>query len=141
VLAIVPLDASVTLAIVGHLLPTPRPDIQPPPSPVPSGVVVDHEGREAWIDATLLDLTFLEFELLDFLVANPWKVFSRRQLLARVWRRGQEDDSRTVDVHVHRLRHKLGARYGQCLVTVRHVGYKFIPPAAEPGPASPSPRP
>ena len=137
-LATMPLDASVTLAIVGHLLAAQCPGRQPPPSPVPSGLVVDHEGREAWTDATLLDLTFLEFELLDFLVANPWKVFSRRQLLARVWRRGHDDDSRTVDVHVHRLRHKLGAQYGQCLLTVRHVGYKFIPPTAYPGLASPS---
>jgi DNA-binding winged helix-turn-helix (wHTH) protein len=140
-LAVVPLDASTTLAIVGHLLHTPRPDSPPPPTPAPSGLVVDRESREARIGATRIDLTFQEFELLDFLASHPGRVFSRRQLLAHVWGREQEHGTRTVDVHVHRLRRKLGAEYGQCLVTVRHVGYKFILPAAQPDLVSPSPHP
>ena len=138
-LAVVPVDASTTLAIVGHLLHTPRPDSPPPPLPAPSGLVVDRESREARVDAIRIDLTFLEFELLDYFVSYPGRVFSRAQLLAHVWRREQDDGIRTVDVHIHRLRRKLGAEYGQCLVTMRHVGYKFIPPDAQPDPVSPSP--
>ena len=76
--------------------------------------------------------------MLDFLVSNPGKVFSREQLLAYVWGREPEHDTRTVDVHVRRLRRKLGAKYGQCLVTMRHAGYKFIPPTAQPSSVSPS---
>jgi DNA-binding winged helix-turn-helix (wHTH) protein len=136
-LAIVPVDASTRLAIVGHLLHTPRPDNPPRPTPAPSGLVVDRESREVRVDATRIDLTFQEFELLDYFLSNPGTVFSRRQLLAHVWRREQEQGIRTVDVHVHRLRRKLGAEYGQCLVTMRHVGYKFTPPAAQPDPAFP----
>jgi DNA-binding winged helix-turn-helix (wHTH) protein len=140
-LAVVPVNASTTLAIVGHLLHTPRPDNPPRPTPAPSGLVVDRESREVRVDATRIDLTFQEFELLDYFRSNPGTVFSRGQLLAHVWRREQEQGIRTVDVHVHRLRRKLGAEYGQCLVTMRHVGYKFTPPAAQPDPVSPSTHP
>ena len=132
-LAVMPVDASTTLAMVGQLLRASRPDSLPPPAPAPSGLVVDAEGREAWIDGTRLELTFREFELLDFFVSNPGKVFPRGQLLGVVWGRHQRHGTRTVDVHVHRLRRKLGAKYGQCLVTMRQAGYKFIPPAAQPG--------
>lgn len=100
-----------------------------PASPSPlAGLVIDREGREARAGAARIELTFREFELLDFLASNPGKVFSRAQLLGRVWGKGQEHDTRTVDVHVHRLRRKLGSRHGQCLVTVRRVGYKYAPP-------------
>jgi DNA-binding response OmpR family regulator len=137
-LAVVPVDASTTLAIVGHLLHTPRPDSPPSPTPARTGLAVDRESRDARIDATPINLTFQEFELLDFLASHPGKVFTRRQLLAHVWGRDQEHGTRTVDVHVHRLRRKLGAEYGQCLVTMRHIGYKFTPHAAQPDLASPS---
>jgi DNA-binding response OmpR family regulator len=67
--------------------------------------------------------------LLAFLCAHPATVFSRADLVQRVWQRDFHADSRTVDVHVSRLRHKLGPEYGRCLVTEYRVGYQFRPPA------------
>ena len=79
-------------------------------------------------------LTFQEFELLAFLAAHPATVFTRAELVEQVWHRtlGQDgrpvpQDSRTVDVHVSRVRRKLGPRYGQCLVTEYRVGYRYRP--------------
>jgi len=76
----------------------------------------------------------VEFELLAFLSAHPATVFTRADLVDRVWHRdlGHDSqpvprDSRTVDVHVSRLRHKLGPCYGQCLVTEYRIGYQFRP--------------
>ncbi len=93
-------------------------------------------GR-VWIDGRQIQLTFQEFELLAFLAAHPAAVFTRAELVEHVWRRalGQDGqplsrDSRTVDVHVSRVRHKLGPRYGQCLVTEYRVGYQFRPLAS-----------
>ena len=68
-----------------------------------------------------------EFELLAFLSAHPATVFSRADLVQRVWQRDFAADSRTVDVHVSRLRHKLGPAYGKYLVTEYRVGYQFRP--------------
>ena len=79
-------------------------------------------------------LTFQEFELLAFLAAHPATVFTRAELVQRLWHRtlGQDgrpvaQDSRTVDVHVSRLRRKLGPGHGTCLVTEYRVGYQFRP--------------
>jgi DNA-binding response OmpR family regulator len=82
-----------------------------------------------WADGREIALTFQEFELLAFLSAHPATVFSRADLVQRVWQRRFQEDSRTVDVHVSRLRHKLGPAYGRCLVTEYRVGYMFRPPA------------
>ena len=68
-----------------------------------------------------------EFELLAFLSAHPAMVFSRADLVQRVWQRDFAADSRTVDVHVSRLRHKLGPTYCRYLVTEYRVGYQFRP--------------
>ena len=102
--------------------------------PRSSGLRLDHGQRRAWTDGREIDLTFQEFELLAFLSAHPATVFTRADLIEQVWRRaiapdGQAiaRDSRTVDVHVSRVRHKLGPRYGQCLVTEYRVGYQFRP--------------
>ena len=99
-----------------------------------SGLRLDHGQRRAWTDGHEIELTFREFELLAFLSAHPATVFTRADLIERVWRRAiaPDDqaiarDSRTVDVHVSRVRHKLGPRYGQCLVTEYRVGYQFRP--------------
>jgi DNA-binding response OmpR family regulator len=90
--------------------------------------------RRVWTDGTEIALTFQEFELLAFLSAHPATVFSRADLVDRVWqpetapeRRNVGRDSRTVDVHVSRLRRKLGPVYGQCLVTEHRAGYQFRP--------------
>ncbi|MBC6458208.1 winged helix-turn-helix transcriptional regulator [Actinomadura sp. HBU206391] len=69
-------------------------------------------------------MAYQEFELLAHLTAHPGQVFSRRQLLASVWGAEFGPSARTVDVHVHRLRRKLGP-HGHRLVTIRRVGYRY----------------
>ena len=76
-----------------------------------------------------LDLTFKEFELLKHLAQHPGRVFTRAQLLQEVWGYDYYGGTRTVDVHVRRLRAKLGAEHENLIGTVRHVGYKFVVPA------------
>jgi len=71
------------------------------------------------------DLTFMEYELLRFLVENPGRVWSRDQILSRVWGYDYFGGSRTVDVHVRRLRAKLGEERSSWISTVRSVGYRF----------------
>jgi DNA-binding response OmpR family regulator len=73
-----------------------------------------------------LELTFKEFELLKYLAQHPGRVFTRAQLLQEVWGYDYYGGTRTVDVHVRRLRAKLGAEHEQLIGTVRHVGYKFV---------------
>ena len=71
------------------------------------------------------DLTFMEYELLRFLVENPGRVWSRDQILSKVWGYDYFGGSRTVDVHVRRLRAKLGEERASWITTVRSVGYRF----------------
>jgi DNA-binding response OmpR family regulator len=71
------------------------------------------------------DLTFMEYELLRFLVENPGRVWSRDQILSKVWGYDYFGGSRTVDVHVRRLRAKLGEERSSWITTVRSVGYRF----------------
>ncbi|CAN5136064.1 two-component system response regulator GlnR [soil metagenome] len=75
-----------------------------------------------------LDLTFKEFELLKYLAQHPGRVFTRAQLLQEVWGYDYYGGTRTVDVHVRRLRAKLGAEHEKLIGTVRHFGYKFVTP-------------
>ena len=91
------------------------------------GLLLDHEQRRVLVDGAEVTLTFQEFELLAFLAAHPATVFSRADLVRKVWQRDFTADSRTVDVHVSRLRRKLGPAYGRCLVTEYRVGYQFRP--------------
>jgi hypothetical protein len=91
------------------------------------GLLLDHEQRRVLVDGAEVTLTFQEFELLAFLAAHPATVFSRADLVQKVWQRDFTADSRTVDVHVSRLRRKLGPAYGRCLVTEYRVGYQFRP--------------
>lgn len=91
------------------------------------GVRVDAERRTAHVQGRLLELTFLEFELLAHLVAHPQRVHTRDQLVTTVWGYGHVGDGRTVDVHIARLRRKLGAEHRSSIVTVRRVGYKYVP--------------
>jgi DNA-binding response OmpR family regulator len=88
---------------------------------------IDREQWTAHIDGTQLDLTYLEFELLAHLVAHPGRVHTREQLVATVWGYAHVGDGRTVDVHIARLRRKLGPRRRASIVTVRRVGYKYLP--------------
>ncbi|MGW0513863.1 winged helix-turn-helix domain-containing protein [Streptomyces olivaceoviridis] len=93
-------------------------------------VRIDPVRRTASVDGRELDLTYLEFELLAHLVAHPHRVHTRDQLVTTVWGYGHVGDGRTVDVHIARLRRKLGAEHRQAIQTVRRVGYKYTPPAA-----------
>ncbi|MFC7304468.1 winged helix-turn-helix domain-containing protein [Streptomyces monticola] len=105
----------------------------PPSSPSPSpfsprgGVRIDSERHVAELDGRELDLTYLEFELLAQLVGHPQRVHSREYLVSRVWGYGHVGDGRTVDVHIARLRRKLGEAHRRSIVTVRRVGYKYVP--------------
>ena len=155
-LAIVPIPGTQTsLAIVGYAIttssppqktPETTPQTAPRTAPEPgravghpalvaelaAGLLVDHVQRRVWADGAEVVLTFQEFELLAFLSAHPATVFSRADLVQRVWpdgpdRRNVRRDSRTVDVHVSRLRRKLGPVHGQCLVTEHRAGYQFRP--------------
>jgi len=154
-LAVVPIPGTGTsLAIVGYAITTSAADpagpaasitqsspgarLSPGDQPSPGrGLLLDHVQRRVWIDEREVQLTFQEFELLAFLAAHPATVFTRAELVERVWHRtlGQDGrpvprDSRTVDVHVSRVRRKLGPRHGQCLVTEYRVGYQFRPRSA-----------
>ncbi|MFD5496619.1 winged helix-turn-helix domain-containing protein [Streptomyces sp. NPDC001812] len=90
-------------------------------------VRVDTMRRTAEVNGRQLDLTYLEFELLAHLVAHPNRVHTRDHLVATVWGYGHVGDGRTVDVHVARLRRKLGAEHRGRIQTVRRVGYKYAP--------------
>jgi DNA-binding response OmpR family regulator len=83
------------------------------------------ETYQASIAGRILDLTYMEYELLRFLAGNPHRVFTRETLLNRVWGYEYYGGARTVDVHVRRLRAKLGEEYAYLLTTVRSVGYSF----------------
>ncbi len=155
-LAVVPIPGTDTsLAIVGYAIATsnsatssrerePASHGRAAEPHADSGLLLNHGQRRVWAGGREIMLTFQEFELLAFLAAHPVTVFSRADLVERLWRRGPASagrgdretawdaravaqDSRTVDVHVSRLRHKLGPVYGQCLVTEYRVGYQFRP--------------
>ncbi|MFF8019250.1 winged helix-turn-helix domain-containing protein [Streptomyces sp. NPDC007929] len=133
--------------MVGYLVLVPA-DQQPPfpvavpdlphsadqdPGPEPGGeplIHVDTVQRTARVAGRPLDLTYLEFELLAHLVAHPGRVHTRDQLVGTVWGYGHVGDGRTVDVHIARLRRKLGAEHRDAIRTVRRVGYKYVPPTA-----------
>ncbi|MEU1056631.1 winged helix-turn-helix domain-containing protein [Streptomyces sp. NPDC005876] len=91
-------------------------------------VRIDTARRIASVGGRQLDLTYLEFELLAHLVAHPHRVHTRDQLVTTVWGYGHVGDGRTVDVHIARLRRKLGAEHRGAIQTVRRVGYKYTPP-------------
>ena len=91
-------------------------------------LVLNLETYQATIDGKPLDLTYMEYELLKFLATNPGKVFTREILLSRVWGYEYYGGARTVDVHIRRLRAKLGEEHANLISTVRSVGYKFGQP-------------
>ncbi len=90
-----------------------------------SGVVIDEASYTARVAGEPLNLTYKEFELLKYLAQHPGRVFTRDQLLHEVWGYDYYGGTRTVDVHVRRLRAKLGADHEQLIGTVRNVGYRF----------------
>ncbi|MDY6051371.1 MAG: response regulator transcription factor [Rothia sp. (in: high G+C Gram-positive bacteria)] len=88
-------------------------------------VMVDEASYSARLQGAPLNLTYKEFELLKFLVQHPGRVFTRAQLLSEVWGYDYYGGTRTVDVHIRRLRSKLGPDHEQLITTVRNVGYSF----------------
>jgi DNA-binding response OmpR family regulator len=91
-------------------------------------LVLNLETYQAAIDGRPLDMTYMEYELLKFLATHPGKVFTRETLLSRVWGYEYYGGARTVDVHVRRLRAKLGEEQANLIQTVRSVGYRFGQP-------------
>jgi DNA-binding response OmpR family regulator len=89
---------------------------------------VDEATYSAKLKGRVLDLTFKEFELLKYLAQHPGRVFTRAQLLQEVWGYDYFGGTRTVDVHVRRLRAKLGPEHESLIGTVRNVGYRFVVP-------------
>lgn len=94
-------------------------------------LAIDETAYSARLRGRSLDLTFKEFELLRFLASHAGRVFTRAQLLQEVWGYDYFGGTRTVDVHVRRLRAKLGAEHESMIGTVRNVGYRFVPPREE----------
>jgi DNA-binding response OmpR family regulator len=88
-------------------------------------LMLNLETYQAACAGTPLDLTYMEYELLKFLAAHPGKVFTRETLLSRVWGYEYYGGARTVDVHIRRLRAKLGEEHANLIQTVRSVGYRF----------------
>jgi DNA-binding response OmpR family regulator len=117
------------------------------PDEIRSGdLAIDEATYTARLRTRALDLTFKEFELLKFLAQHPGRVFTRAHLLQEVWGYDYFGGTRTVDVHVRRLRAKLGTEHEALIGTVRNVGYRFVPVKAEEGrrgrpdhPAGPKP--
>ncbi|MEU7911854.1 winged helix-turn-helix domain-containing protein [Microbispora bryophytorum] len=136
VLGVMPVpETGAVLMIVGYLVPAgvaadaPEPPpaaVQRRAAPGEDELVLDRAARVARADGEEIELTFREFELLDYLSSAPGRVYNRRQLMAAVWDRYDDEGGRTVDVHVLRLRRKLGRHAGR-IVTVRNVGYKYQP--------------
>ncbi len=105
----------------------------PDPGVVRAGeLTIDETTYTCRLRGRALDLTFKEFELLKHLAQHPGRVYTRAQLLQEVWGYDYYGGTRTVDVHVRRLRAKLGPEHEQLIGTVRHVGYKFVTPPLVP---------
>ncbi|HEX3794228.1 MAG TPA: response regulator transcription factor [Acidimicrobiales bacterium] len=96
-------------------------------------LLLNLETYQAAVAGRVLDLTYMEYELLRFLAGHPAKVFTRETLLSRVWGYEYYGGARTVDVHIRRLRAKLGEEHAHLIQTVRSVGYRFGQVAWHPG--------
>ena len=98
-----------------------------------ASLVLNLETYQAAVAGRVLDLTYMEYELLRFLAGHPAKVFTRETLLSRVWGYEYYGGARTVDVHIRRLRAKLGEEHAHLIQTVRSVGYRFGQAGWQPG--------
>jgi DNA-binding response OmpR family regulator len=113
--------------------------VEGPGEIVAGEVVIDESSYTARVRTQVLDLTYKEFELLKFLAQHPGRVYTRAQLLQEVWGYDYFGGTRTVDVHVRRLRAKLGPEHEHLIGTVRNVGYRLVvgrsPAVLDPGDA------
>ena len=123
-------DARIRLTITKYL--DIQRDMNPASVEIRGGeIAIDEHSYTAKIKGRSLDLTYKEFELLKYLVQHPGRVFTRSQLLQEVWGYDYFGGTRTVDVHIRRLRAKLGPEHEALIGTVRHVGYRFNTPASQ----------
>ena len=88
------------------------------------GIVIDEEGRTVTVDGKKIDLSLREYELLKYLLDNEKIALSRDKILNNVWNYDYYGDSRTIDSHIKKIRHKLGKK-GKYIETIRGIGYKF----------------
>jgi DNA-binding response OmpR family regulator len=122
-----PAEVEARLRLATGRLAMARDDGEPEASIIRRGdVEIDEASYTAKLDGRSLDLTFKEFELLKYLAQHPGRVFNRQQLLQEVWGYDYFGGTRTVDVHVRRLRAKLGPEHEALIGTVRNVGYRFV---------------
>jgi Transcriptional regulatory protein, C terminal len=127
-----PVDAARPVTATHPGRPGPAPSLIPPaPVPLAAGsLVLDTAGRRVLAGGRDAGLVYLEFELLRFLVVNAGRAFTRAQIFRSVWGEEPYESTRTVDIHVHRIRRKLGPEHSGNLVTVRRIGYRYqVPPA------------
>jgi DNA-binding response OmpR family regulator len=117
-------DARIRIALGKHAIELVAAD--PHASEIRTGeVTIDESTYTARLKGNVLDLTFKEFELLKYLAQHPGRVFTRAQLLQEIWGYDYFGGTRTVDVHIRRLRSKLGPEFEAIIGTVRNVGYRF----------------
>ena len=114
------LEARLRHLLVATAAVAPRPELV-----AYDALALNLETYQASVAGRPLDLTYMEYELLKFLAQNPGRVFTREMLLSRVWGYEYYGGARTVDVHVRRLRAKLGEEHADLIQTVRSVGYRF----------------
>lgn len=88
------------------------------------GITIDHDGRTVSVDGKNIEMSLREYELLCFLVQNKSIALSREKILNNVWNYDYYGDSRTIDSHIKKIRHKLGKK-GKYIETIRGIGYKF----------------
>lgn len=88
------------------------------------GIVIDDEGRTVTVDGSLIELSLREYELFKYLVDNKGVALSRDKILNNVWNYDYYGDSRTIDSHIKKIRHKIGKK-GKYIKTIRGIGYKF----------------
>jgi DNA-binding response OmpR family regulator len=117
-------DARIRIALGKHAIELVASD--PQAGEIRTGeVTIDESTYTARLKGNVLDLTFKEFELLKYLAQHPGRVFTRAQLLQEIWGYDYFGGTRTVDVHIRRLRSKLGPEFEAIIGTVRNVGYRF----------------
>lgn len=121
-------EARIRIAIGEHM--ALRTALDPTSGEIRTGdIAIDENAYTAKVKGRTLDLTFKEFELLKYLAQHPGRVFTRAQLLQEIWGYDYFGGTRTVDVHIRRLRAKLGPEFESIIGTVRNVGYRFtLPP-------------
>lgn len=117
-----PFSPKILVARVEAILKRSRPETKDQKSY--DGIVIDNEGRTVSVDGKQIDFSFREYELLKYLLDNENIALSRDKILNTVWNYDYYGDSRTIDSHIKKIRHKLGKK-GKHIQTIRGIGYKF----------------